>query len=331
MDPLFGSLALLATVSGYGDVDPSGHPAWAERDMHLWTNAVRVAPEAFEAEYVRGGCSFSRFSSDEQTAKAPVAYSRDLNEVARLHSADMHANGALSHTSSDGTSFQERVSAHYPSVAIGENIAYNYADTRVVVTEGWMCSTEGHRENIMSGDWTELGTGVASVYYTQDFGAAPSAWDGAVTMGIHTPERPSGAVTFYADWHDAEAPIVLSVMLDGDQHDLSLAYGRDESGVYTTTVDNYDSDGCGAYWFRWETAAGQEGTFPEDGSYLFGTNCGTSVLWEDSQYDAAAGILVGGPEDEEPKGGCATATAPAALGAALGMLALLGRRRQRVA
>jgi hypothetical protein len=41
---LFASLAAMA---GYGDVDAEGYPSWAERDLHLWTNASRVDPEAF--------------------------------------------------------------------------------------------------------------------------------------------------------------------------------------------------------------------------------------------------------------------------------------------
>ncbi|MFT4975694.1 MAG: hypothetical protein ACI8S6_001581 [Myxococcota bacterium] len=130
--------------------------------MHLWTNAVRVDPEAFSADYELGGCSFSSFSADERTPKAPIYYNRDLNTVARLHSEDMRDNDFFSHSSSDGTSFSARVGAWYATSFIGENIAWGYANSEVVVVQGWMCSTEGHRQNIMSGDWTELGTGAAS-------------------------------------------------------------------------------------------------------------------------------------------------------------------------
>ncbi|MFT5684091.1 MAG: hypothetical protein ACI8RZ_005032, partial [Myxococcota bacterium] len=38
MDP--STLLLLAAVSGYGDVDEAGHPAWSERAMHLYTNLI---------------------------------------------------------------------------------------------------------------------------------------------------------------------------------------------------------------------------------------------------------------------------------------------------
>ena len=43
----------------------------------------------------------------------------------------------------------------------------------IVVIEGGMCSS-GHRSNIMEGDFDDMGTGVESQYYTQDFGGGAS-------------------------------------------------------------------------------------------------------------------------------------------------------------
>ena len=57
------SLLLLAAVAGYGDpVD--GFPSAEERALVLWTNAARVAPEAFTNDYREGGCSLRDFSME---------------------------------------------------------------------------------------------------------------------------------------------------------------------------------------------------------------------------------------------------------------------------
>ena len=334
MDPILTSLVLLSTVAGYGDVDTAGYPSWSERDMHLWTNAARVDPEAFEADYSIGGCSFRDFSRDEQTPRPPLYLNGGLNEVARLHSEDMAVNDFFSHSSSDGTSFSDRVLAYYDAYTIGENIAWGYGDARTAVLQGWMCSTEGHRENIMSGDYTELGTGVVGDYYTQDFGGASITPPGPVAMATHTPESPAREVTFLADWQDAAAPAAYAVVLDGTAYDLALTYGTDTQGVFSVTVgwDNTVTD-CAPYYFRWTDADGASGTFPEAGSYLLGKGCTEPTLWTDSQAGGGDGALSDWvEEDEDGKGGCqsAGAGAPALLGALAGLLALVGRQRRGI-
>lgn len=328
MDPTLNTLILLAAVSGYGDVDSGGHPSWAERDMHLWTNAVRVQPDAFEEDYAAGGCSYDSFSLDEKTAKPPVYYNQSLNQVARLHSQDMHDNDFFSHSSSDGTPFGARVEAYYSTSFIGENIAYGYSNSEVVVTQGWMCSTEGHRANIMSGDWSELGTGVEASYYTQDFGGAVITPPGPVAMGSHMPQQPASTVTFLSDWQDISPPARYQVVLDGDAHSLSLAYGVASQGVYAVEVQ-WDGQDCASYYFSWQDEDGFEGTFPEDGSYLVGDACDSALMWEDSQASGSGSLLVGDDDDDDDiKGGCSAAGGPALLGGLAGLLIVAGRRRK---
>ncbi len=270
--------ALLPAFAGYGDpVD--GYPNWAERELHLYTNAARVDPEAHEESYQAGGCSFyQHFSDDEQTPKDPVYWQFDLNDAARYHSDDMHANDWFSHDSSDGTSFQQRMANFYPkSGSVGENIAYGYPDQWAVNFEGWMCSTDGHRANIMSGMWNELGTGVVSNYYTQDFGGGTPETGLNIRMGVHTPQMPrdgSEDITFYADYA-GEALSGIFVVLDGEPYPLEVVWGTDERGVFAVEIElAFEDDGayCGQYYFWYEDADG-EGTFPEEGSYLLGAAC----------------------------------------------------------
>ena len=79
----------LAMAQTYGDAAGNGFPTWDDRAVHLWTNAVRVAPADFEAEYNSGGCSYhTDFTATEQTAQVPLLWNQGLNEVARLHSQD---------------------------------------------------------------------------------------------------------------------------------------------------------------------------------------------------------------------------------------------------
>ena len=44
--PVFLFLSILQASAGYGDVMGT-FPSWEERDVHIWTNIVRVDPEEF--------------------------------------------------------------------------------------------------------------------------------------------------------------------------------------------------------------------------------------------------------------------------------------------
>ena len=329
------SVLLLATVAGYGDVDSDGYPSWAERDVHMWTNAARVDPEAFEDEYLMGGCSLDVFSPDERTPQLPVYYNRALNEAARYHSDDMVENNCFQHNSCDGTDWGERISRYYSGGSIGENIAYGYGDGWNTVFYGWMCSEDGHRGNIMSSGWNELGTGVNGTHMTQDFAAGSPESNAPVRMGLHFPENPSASVEFFADWADSEAPAKLYTVLDGDITAMDVEWGTETKGIFRSEANlNQEDATCHEYYVYWETSAGETGTFPEDGSYQFGTGCET-LMWLDSQLPLSV-------EDEGPVGdllsdvilvGCSSVpnNAPISLafGSLAGLLGLAARRRQQ--
>lgn len=83
-----------------------------------------------------------------------------LTTAARLHSDDMACNGFFSHTSpTNGTFFDRIAAAGYIHSWAGENLAAGYA-TPAEVVESWMAS-EGHRENILNDNYTEIGVGYA--------------------------------------------------------------------------------------------------------------------------------------------------------------------------
>jgi uncharacterized protein YkwD len=90
-------------------------------------------------------------------AAAPVAWNSKLLDAATGHSADMANQNYFSHTSLDGRTFDQRITAAgYAWSNIGENIAAGQSSVSSVMA-GWMASA-GHCANIMNSRFTEVGT-----------------------------------------------------------------------------------------------------------------------------------------------------------------------------
>jgi uncharacterized protein YkwD len=95
-----------------------------------------------------------------------------LMKAARNHSSNMARSGSMSHYL--GGSVQQRAMANgYPSSWTGENIAQGQHGAQHVMNV-WLASS-GHRNNIMSHSYSEIGIGVAwsnwgVPYWTQVFG-----------------------------------------------------------------------------------------------------------------------------------------------------------------
>ena len=96
-----------------------------------------------------------------------------LSRVARYKSADMANKGYFAHNSPTyGTPFQMMESFGLRFSAAGENIAYGQR-TPAEVMKDWM-NSPGHRNNILSRSFTEIGVGLAKnkngvCYWTQQF------------------------------------------------------------------------------------------------------------------------------------------------------------------
>lgn len=267
------SLASPPVHAGYGDPE-DGYPSYRERVLHLFTNYTRVDPQTFADDYESGGCSFESFLPDEQSGKNPLYFNLPLNEAARFHSQDMSDTGNFSHDSSDGTSFGERVARWYSEGGVGENIAFGYGSEWNAQMYGWMCS-DGHRANIMSAGYQELGTGIVNDYYTQDFGGGAPDTELNIPMGAHFPPTASAGETvqFTADYLGPE-PVWFEVVIEGTGVPLELWFGDADRGVYTVDTTLPDQP-CVSYYFAYEAADEARGTFPEEGSYLLGADCST--------------------------------------------------------
>ena len=83
-----------------------------------------------------------------------------LMNAAQGHSADQAARNTMSHAGSDGSNPGQRIArVGYNATAWAENVAAGQPDAGTVMN-GWM-NSPGHRANILSGNVTEIGVGLA--------------------------------------------------------------------------------------------------------------------------------------------------------------------------
>jgi uncharacterized protein YkwD len=102
-----------------------------------------------------------------------------LGRSAREHSEDMANRDFYDHVTPEGLEVWDRAKEQgYENTYVGENIAVGQKSIREVMKD-WM-NSEGHRENILSPDYTHFGYGRATgrhegdsgyIYWTQNFGA----------------------------------------------------------------------------------------------------------------------------------------------------------------
>ncbi|WP_309569958.1 CAP domain-containing protein [Deinococcus sp.] len=138
---------------------PSG--TFAQRVLDL-TNAARAQART---------CGTTSYA-----ATTLLTYNAALGQAAQGHATDMATKNYFSHTSQDGRTFDQRITAAgYAWTRIAENIAAGQTTPESVVA-GWLTSA-GHCANIMNPALKELGVGYAynagstyGHYWVQDFG-----------------------------------------------------------------------------------------------------------------------------------------------------------------
>ena len=139
-----------------------------------------------------------KLTNDERSdlSKAPLRRNVTLDAAAQMKANHMARNEYFSHYAPDGTSpwywFNQ---AGYTYAHAGENLAIHFTDSTEVV-DAWMNSPT-HRENIVNGNFTEIGVGTAkgeyegyeTVYVVQLFGApaAPAPVVAAAAAAKPTP------------------------------------------------------------------------------------------------------------------------------------------------
>lgn len=122
----------------------------------------------------------------QKAGLAPLTLSDQLQASAAAYSQVLAESGCFAHTCGPVPNFAERdARAGYTGwTNVGENIAAGYSSPEDVVA-GWMASP-GHRANILSPDYTEIGIGVASgsgamgTYWAEEFGARDASVASAI-------------------------------------------------------------------------------------------------------------------------------------------------------
>ena len=104
-----------------------------------------------------------------------LALNPKLTAAAQGHADDMAAHGYFSHTGRDGRTFGQRIRAagYADYTALGENIARGQPGWYAAIAS-WMRSP-GHRANMLSPSFKDIGLGGRSRYWVQDFGTRRAA------------------------------------------------------------------------------------------------------------------------------------------------------------
>jgi uncharacterized protein YkwD len=97
---------------------------------------------------------------------APLRLDKRLSEAAQRHADYMAKNRKLDHRGQDDEMYFHRArAAGYPTdwANSSENIAEGPAEfmDAAFATQAWLDSTVGHRDNVLSRDWRDVGFGMA--------------------------------------------------------------------------------------------------------------------------------------------------------------------------
>ncbi|MDS0134091.1 MULTISPECIES: CAP domain-containing protein [unclassified Amycolatopsis] len=139
-------------------------PSTSEAPPPTTKPAARVAPSVaaqvvtlVNDERAKAGCS-------------PLAEESHVTKAAQDFSDKMSAEDFFSHTSPDGTTFDQRIKQAGYSKPGAENIARGQTSAAQVM-DSWM-NSEGHRANILNCSLKKIGVGVTTDgwYWVQDFG-----------------------------------------------------------------------------------------------------------------------------------------------------------------
>lgn len=122
--------------------------------------------------------AFDLVNAERRAASvAPLVWDAELCLMARLHSENMARLDFFGHISPDGADMMSRFRALSITgwSVVGENVAYNqgYDDPAAFAVSRWMQSAK-HRENILRGEFTHAGLGIAQaadgrIFFTQVF------------------------------------------------------------------------------------------------------------------------------------------------------------------
>lgn len=157
-----------------------------------------LTPTAANVVDVRAAVVCLTNAERAQAGLAPVVAEGRLESAAQAFSGRMVTERFFDHVAPDGQTLVQRLAAYLGWRRIGENIAWgegSLATPRSIV-QSWMDSP-GHRENILTADFSEIGIGVETgtpstprpgATYTQDFGVRR---DGTAAQPVQAAPAPA--------------------------------------------------------------------------------------------------------------------------------------------
>ena len=150
------------------DVDACDHlDAWGHQEVAMEQEVVEIVNE------VRAEGVTCTGTGAQMPAVDPVTSDPFLQCAARLHSVNMVETGEFAHEIGGEGPGDRASHAGYQWSTVGENIAQGQPTAQDVVG-AWVSSDQGHCENLMSGDFENIGMGVvfdgSTPWWTQKFG-----------------------------------------------------------------------------------------------------------------------------------------------------------------
>jgi hypothetical protein len=275
-----------------------GYPSYAERVVLYWTNRIRVDPMPFHDRYRysdRPRDAQDPLAYDRDHARAARWQAEHVATTACPLCGD-HSSCCEIGESGDGyacssevtscgvTDWRSRIQLIAGKRPNGEN-AHQGFRTPGMAINAWVTSG-GHWDNMTRGDHTHLGTGSfvtgrLDSAWVQVFARRRSAPRPVVSVGAHFPEiirerQSGGAYRLYAEheertfgvvYHkpDGGPPQRARLAIDGECHDLRLAYGEAQRGAYETRLTL--TEACQRYVFYVTDSEGELHTLPSTGSY----------------------------------------------------------------
>ncbi|MEQ1587363.1 MAG: CAP domain-containing protein [Cyclobacteriaceae bacterium] len=146
-----------------------------EAEVLKLLNAVRTNPQGFLTSYVNAYLEENELTKNSYAASlitdlkncatmGELKTSKALNKVAQLHALDMGKRGTVGHTSSDGTTFSERLRKKAKAGGmIAENCDYGNEEPldivmALLIDDG--IKSLGHRNNILEPTYRWIGIAI---------------------------------------------------------------------------------------------------------------------------------------------------------------------------
>ena len=195
-------ISILARPSSFIQAWDAQQPAYAllnarQKELYYWTNYSRYYPRAFWDSVVAAILSlfpninntdYSRSLKKDLYASNPLPPLRLNDTLARTsqaHASDIGLHeGSFSHSSTDGTTFQDRFHLAGLKNYGGENISLNNGDMLLALVLLYLdhgLPDLGHRKALLNADYTDIGIGISqygstnSVFFVQDFSSPQAA------------------------------------------------------------------------------------------------------------------------------------------------------------